>query len=263
MFFKILIILFFIKGTFLHAGTPELIVDLMEKDSFNKVLRPWFPTTLPDYKLSASTFSRWAVFGDPELSDATSASCFEIILLYAIKSGTVDREWVKNQYKFIEGNIVGKKRDRVPIWIHAWLSVLAKDPNKRINYIRAPHPPGLDKIDWGVKRDISNTIGERIFPNRGDIVFFNPINNKRNTHFDHVAIATGRKITRRMLTGNPSDDNINLEAEILSFYGRGSNKDTLIERDTIEHMLDENSMIRREPPEGPDRQVFFSPPPWI
>jgi hypothetical protein len=66
-----------------------------------------------------------------------------------------------------------------------------------------------------------------------------------------------------MLTGNPSEDNINLEAEILSFYGRGSNKDTLIERDTIEHMLDENSMIRREPPEGPDRQVFFSSPPWI
>ncbi len=260
MNFKILIFLFSFS---LFALSPDKVVDLMERDSANKILRPWFPTTLPDYKLSASTFSRWAVFGSPELSDSTSASCFEIILLYGIKSGTVDREWVKNQYKFIEGKIAGKKRDRVPIWIQSWLSVLTKDPSRRINYVRAPHPPGIDKIDWGVKRDIGNTLGNRIFPNRGDIVFFNPINQKENAHFDHVVIATGRKITRRMLTGNPSDDNINLEAEILSFYGRGSNKDTLIERDTIEHMLDENSMIKREPPEGPDRQVFFSPPPWI
>jgi hypothetical protein len=259
LFFKIFFILF---GLSLQAGTPLAVVDLMEKDSVNKVLRPWFPTTLPDYKLSASTFSRWAVFGTPELSDATSASCFEIILLYAIKSNTVDREWVKNQYKFIEGSIVNKGKDRVRLWIQAWLSVLAKDPNKRINYIRAPRT-SIDKIDWGVKRDISNTLGERIFPNRGDIIFFNPINIKKSSHFDHVAIATGRKITRRMLTENSSDNNVNLETEILSFYGRGYNKDTLIERGTIEHMLDENSMIRREPPEGPDRQVFFSSPPWI
>jgi hypothetical protein len=260
MKFKILIFLFSFS---LFALSPEKVVDLMEKDSSNKILRPWFPTTLPDYKLSASNFSRWAVFGTPELSDLTSTSCFEIILLYAIKSGTVDREWVKNQFKFVEGSIAGKKRDRVPVWIKSWLSVLAKDPAKRINYVRAPHPPGLKKIDWGVELDISNTVGERIFPKRGDIIFFNPINSKKNSHFDHVTISTGRRITRRMLTGNPSDDKINLEAEILSFYGRGSNRDTLIERDTIEHMLDENSMIKREPPEGPDRQVFFSPPPWI
>jgi len=262
MNFKFLILFFTFFSFFLNAKSPEAVVYLMEKDSANKVLRPWFPTTLPDYKLSASNFSRWAVLGSPELSDATSASCFEVILLYAIKSGAVDREWVKNQYKFIEKSIANRGKDRVRLWIQAWLSVLAKDPYKRVNYVRAPRTL-IEKIDWGVKRDISNSIGERIFPNRGDIIFFNPINIKKNTHFDHVAIATGRKITRRMLTGNGADDNVNLETEILSFYGRGSNKDTLIERDTIEHMLDENSMIRREPPEGPDRQVFFSPPPWI
>ncbi|MFI5391462.1 MAG: hypothetical protein ACHQYQ_08880, partial [Bacteriovoracales bacterium] len=89
MNFKILIILFSFP---LFAINPEKVVDLMERDSANKILRPWFPTTLPDYKLSASTFSRWAVFGTPELSDSTSASCFEIILLYGIKSGIVDKE---------------------------------------------------------------------------------------------------------------------------------------------------------------------------
>ncbi len=239
------------------ASLNNDIVSLMEKDSLNRVLRPWFPTTLPDYKLNASTFSRWAVFGAPELSDKTSASCFEIILLYAIKSNVVDQEWVKKQYQFIESAISKRKRDRVPRWIDAWLIVLAKDPNSRINYVRAPHPKDIDRIDWGLKRDTSNTLGERIFSQRGDIVFFNPINNRRNFHFDHGAIATGRKITRKMLIGNNSDDDNNLEAEILSFYGRGSNKDTLIERDRIEHMLDENLMIKREPPEVLDRQIFF------
>ena len=132
----------------------------------------------------------------------------------------------------------------------------------RINYVRAKRQKRPDDIDWGVARDESNSVGKRIFPKTGDIVFFNPMNRKPNRHFDHVALATGRMITRRQLTGNQRDDNINLEAEILSFYGRGPKKNTLVERDTIEHMLDEHSMIKREPVEAPDRQVFFAPPPW-
>ena len=128
MFFKIFLFLF---GFSVYAASPNVVVDFMEKDSVNKVQRPWFPTTLPDYKLSASMFSCWAVFGTPELSDQTSASCFEIVLLYAIKSGTVDREWVKNQYKFIEGSIAYKGKDRVSPWIQAWLSLHRKYKRQR------------------------------------------------------------------------------------------------------------------------------------
>ena len=54
-----------------------------------------------------------------------------------------------------------------------------------------------------------------------------------------------------------------LEAEILSFYGRGSRKDAPIERTTIEQMLDSHSLIKRTAVEGGDRQVFFSTAPWV
>ena len=133
------------------------------------------------------------------MTPRSSASCFEIVLLFAVRAGVVDQTWANKQYAYINRKIKNKRFGKVTFWIKAWLHVLAG--KNRTNYVRA-------------------------------------------------------------LTGNPRDDNQLLEAEILSFYGRGSKKNTLVERDTVEHMLDEHSMIRRGPVEGPDRQVFFAPPPW-
>ncbi|RLA62830.1 MAG: hypothetical protein DRQ88_05455 [Epsilonproteobacteria bacterium] len=260
---KTLIFLIFISSTCIAQTDAVKIYQEMFKDYKSKHLRPWYPTTLPDFKLSASDFSRWAVLNKPnKLGPYSSASCFEIILLFAVKTGVVDQSWVNRQYIFINDKIKKKKFGKVVYWTQAWLSVLAGRIKNRIRYIRARRQKRPDDIDWGIARDESNSVGVRIFPKTGDIIFFNPINKKTNRHFDHVALATGRKLTRRQLTGNLRDDNINLEAEILSFYGRGAKKDTLVERDTIEHMLDKHSMIHREPIEGPDRQVFFAPPPW-
>jgi hypothetical protein len=254
----------FLFSTMAMAQTNAIkVYREMNKDHMSKHLRPWYPTTLPDFKLSASDFSRWSVLNKPNrLTPKSSASCFEIVLLFAVRAGVVDQTWATKQYAYIDGKIRKKRFGKVTYWIRAWLDVLAGNVKNRTNYVRAKRQKRPDDIDWGVPRNESNSVGKRVFPKTGDIVFFNPVNKRVNRHFDHVALATGRKITRRQLTGNPRDDNKLLEAEILSFYGRSSNAETLVERDTIEHMLDEHSMIRREPVEGPDRQVFFAPPPW-
>ena len=247
------------------SQNASLVLAQMEQDFTENVVRPWMPTILPTIESPRSLFGEWAC--DPTLPDTplennVSASSFEILFLFATRGDVLTPAEVRGFFQ-----TVGQKLDNVPLfqqasmWFKLWLGTLAGEENKRVNYVRAPHhndnlalgsegPQGAEN-----KRD-------RLFPDEGDIVFFNPINNRPNQHFGHVALATGRQLTRQDLTDNPNDNNVHLETEILSFYGRGPGEDALIERTTIEEMLDTHSLIKRDLPQGGDQQVFFSSPPW-
>jgi len=242
-----------------------LVFTEMEEDFSTDLVRPWVPTSIPSDDVSGSIFSQWAANPtslEPLLSPETSASCFEIFLLFAARGEVLSPPQVQWFFQSVDEKLASVPRfRRASTWFRAWLGKLAGSKKNRVNYIRAPRPAYNSDLDWGEERRVDDQ-GERSFPAQGDIVFFNPINNRPNRHFDHVALATGRELTRRELTGNPRDDDAHLETEILSFYGRGAGQDALIERTTIEQMLDTHSLIRRSPPEGGDRQVFFAPPPW-
>ncbi|MEE2743869.1 MAG: hypothetical protein VYD54_08180 [Bdellovibrionota bacterium] len=277
----------------------------MERDYREMKVRSWLPTSMAGRGSKGSEFFQWVKekVGPNELeghlkklkNGNLSASCFEIVILFSLKAGIVEYDEVKRI--FLE-----KDRHRFPPrWIRAWLYSLSGGKSKRLrtSYVRAKRPSytTLEKTskyfesDWGVPHK-SYDKGKRVFPKAGDIIFFNPMTKKGNTYFDHVALATGRKVTR----GQACDEFIKmekrcrsknivceelkksvdfceeykkirpknepLEAEILSFYGRGSRKDAPIERTTVEHMLDGHSLIKRNAPEGGDRQVFFSTAPW-
>ena len=247
------------------SQNAALVFREMEKDYQQEVIRPWMPTSIPDKKVPGSLFSQWATkAGEPaELQNSEmSASCFEIFLLFAARAEVLSPTQVQNVFEDID-----RRTTRVPgfkkaaTWFRSWLGKLSGGKSHRSAYVRAKRPDYAADVDWGVELHVDDK-GKRVFPKQGDIIFFNPINHRPNGHFDHVALATGRQITRRELTGNEADDDTHLEAEILSFYGRGPRRDTHIEKTTIEHMLDTHSLIKRTPPEGGDRQVFFSPPPW-
>ena len=197
-----------------------LVFQEMEKDFLQDVIRPWMPTSIPDKKVRGSLFSQWAAkAGDPaELQDSEmSASCFEIFLLFAARGDVLSPTQVQNIFEDIDN-----RTTRVPgfkkaaTWFRSWLGKLSGGKSHRIAYVRAKRPDYATDVDWGVDLHVDDQ-GKRVFPNQGDIIFFNPINHRPNGHFDHVALATGRQITRREFTGNEADDDTHLEAEILSF----------------------------------------------
>ena len=303
--FFVTLILFFI-GSVYGKEKGEGLFREMEKDYKEMKVRSWLPTSMAGRGSKGSEFFQWVKekIKPNELqghfqklkSGNLSASCFEIVILFSLKTGIVEYDEVRRI--FLE-----KDRHRFPPrWIRAWLYSLSGGKNKslRTSYVRAKRPTykTLDKSskyfesDWGVPHK-SYDKGKRVFPKAGDIIFFNPMTKKGNTYFDHVALATGRKITRSQTCDEfikmekrcreksivcdelrksvdfceeykkIRPENEPLEAEILSFYGRGARKDAPIERTTIEHILDTHSLIKRTALEGGDRQVFFSTAPWV
>ena len=291
---KPLLLLFFLNQSFANPKGQTLFEE-MEKDYSEMKIRSWLPTSMAGRGSKGSTFYQWVIASKNKEDiqsgikrlDTMSASCFEIVILFSLRANIISFDEVKNVFK-------SNERHRIPPkWIKGWLYSLSGGKSKKLrtHYVRAKRP-SYKEMDWGVNHPTFD-VGKRVFPKPGDIIFFNPIGKRKNRHFDHVALATGRKLKRSDLckeferkkqscSGNnviceelkknikfceqykkikPSNEP--LEAEILSFYGRGSRKDAPIERTTIEHMLDSHSLIKRTAIEGGDRQVFFSTAPWV
>ena len=246
----------------------ELVVNKMYQDAKLGKLRSWVPTSLPGQR--SSEFYKWV--GEKSFSPKVniyasnfSASCFEIVLLYAYMTGAIDKEWLSKAVKSLETEVNSASKNKVLIWQKSWISILT-NPNYKIElYLRGPKDPESLKSYISFMSDVeaknyselneNRANQDRIFPRKGDIVFFNPFSNKPEMQFksfDHVAIATGNKIS----VGK------NFEAEILSFYGNSRNSETPIKITTIERMLDADSLIKRTPIEGGDRVVFFATPAW-
>ena len=289
----------FLSLTFLNQSFADSrgkkLFEEMEKDYSGMKIRSWLPTSMAGRGSKGSEFYQW-VIGSKSKQDiekgvrglnTMSASCFEVVILFSLRAKIVSFDEVKKVFKKNE-------RHRIPPkWIRGWLYSLSGGKSKKLrtHYVRGKRPP-YKEMDWGVPHP-SYESGKRLFPKPGDIIFFNPIGKRKNSHFDHVALATGRKLKRsdlckeferkkkRCLNNSVVCEELSksikfcekykiiqplkepLEAEILSFYGRGSRKDAPIERTTIEHMLDSHSLIKRTAIEGGDRQVFFSTAPWV
>ena len=289
-----LLLLIFFNQSFANSK-GQLLFEEMEKDYTDMKVRSWLPTSMAGRGSKGSAFYQWVIGSKNKQDiekgiqrlDTMSASCFEVVILFSLRSKIVSFDEVKKVFKQNE-------RHRIPPkWIKGWLYSLSGGKSKKVrtHYVRGKRP-SYKEMDWGVPHPTYEE-GKRLFPKTGDIIFFNPIGKRKNRHFDHVALATGRKLKRSELCkeferqqNNCSSKNViceelaknikfckqyrkikasdePLEAEILSFYGRGSRKDAPIERTTIEHMLDSHSLIKRTAIEGGDRQVFFSTAPWI
>ncbi len=291
--FMLLLVLTFQNQSFANSKGQKLFEE-MEKDYSDMKIRSWLPTSMAGRGSKGSAFYQWVISSKNKKDieqgmkslDTMSASCFEVVILFSLRAKIVSFDNVKKLFDLNE------KHRIPPKWIKGWLYSLSGGKNKKLrtHYVRAKRP-SYKEMDWGVSHPTFEK-GKRIFPKPGDIIFFNPIGKRRNSHFDHVALATGRKIKRSDLCKeferqkkNCSVNSVSCEeleknikfckeykkvkpssepyeAEILSFYGRGSRKDAPIDRTTIEHMLDSHSLIKRTAIEGGDRQVFFSTAPW-
>ena len=291
--FVVLLVLVIQNQSFANSKGQKLFEE-MEKDYSDMKVRSWLPTSMAGRGSKGSAFYQWVINSknnkDIEQGmkslNTMSASCFEVVILFSLRAKIVSFDDVKKLFYRNE------KHRIPPRWIKGWLYSLSGGKNKKLrtHYVRGKRPP-YKEMDWGVPHPTFEK-GKRIFPKSGDIIFFNPIGKRRNSHFDHVALATGRKIKRSDLCNEFERQKKNClsngviceelkknirfckeykkvkplnepyEAEILSFYGRGSRKDAPIDRTTIEHMLDSHSLIKRTATEGGDRQVFFSTAPW-
>jgi hypothetical protein len=195
---------FFSFSSFSNTKGKTLFSE-MEKDYKHMKIRSWLPTSMANRGSKGSAFYQWIKEDKnsheipthlKQLKTSLSASCFEIVILFSMKAGLAPYREVKHLF-------LSNDRHRFPPkWIKGWLYSLSGGKNKKLrtHYVRAKRPlyknlaknSPLKEMNWGIPHQ-SYEKGIRIFPKAGDIIFFNPIGKRKNSHFDHVALATGKK----------------------------------------------------------------------
>ena len=125
----------------------------MEKDYSKMISRSWMPTSMAGggfkkealfYQWVKSTKNKKDIERGMKLLDSMSASCFEVVILFSLRSNIVSFSEVKKVFS-------ANDRHRIPPkWIRGWLYSLSGGKSKalRTHYVRGKRP-SYKELDWG------------------------------------------------------------------------------------------------------------------